>query len=98
MRENITMSTHDHERSISTEAAFTLTNEAGEHVEVRRDLLIWENAGGEWFVAVSEPNQDDPEGDALAGNMISVPNEAAGVFDDLFTRIADPARLGARTR
>ncbi len=92
------MSTHDHERSISTEAAFTVRNEAGERVEVHRDLLIWETAGGEWFVAVTEPNQDDPEGDALAGDMISVPDEAAGVFDDLFTRIADPVRLGTRTR
>jgi hypothetical protein len=91
------MSTHDHERSISTEATFTLTNEVGEHVEVRRDLLIWENAGGEWFVAVTEPNQDDPEGDVLAGDMIAVPDEAAVVFDDLFTRIADPSRLGTRT-
>ena len=92
------MSTHEHERSIGTEAVFTLTNEVGEHVEVHRDLLIWENAGGEWFVAVTEPNQDDPERDTLAGEMISIPNEAAGVFDDLFTRIADPARLGVGRR
>jgi hypothetical protein len=92
------MSTYEHERSISTEAAFTLTNEAGEHVEVRRDLVIWENAGGEWFVAVTEPDPMQPEGDALAGDTISVPDEAAGVFDDLFTRIADPSRLGSRAR
>ena len=56
----------------------------GQQVEARRDVPRWENTDGWWFVHLGEPDATD--------------DESAGVFDDLFTRIADPARLGARTR
>lgn len=38
------------------------------------------------------------ERDVLSMATTLILDEAAGVFDDLFTRIADPAILGARTR
>jgi hypothetical protein len=85
-------------RSINTTAHFAVTDATGQESSVYRELALVEKDEGGWLVAVTEPNQDDPEGDVLAGDMISVPDEAAGVFDDLFTRIADPSRLGARTR
>ena len=85
-------------RSINTVGHLDVTDAAGQESSVYRELTLFEEDEGGWFVAVTEPNQDDPEGDVLAGDLISIPNEAAGVFDDLFTRIADPSRLGVGRR
>lgn len=93
------MSKQTHERSILTEATFRITNHDGQQVEVRRDLLIWENTDAEWFISVGEPDAtDDPEGELVASGMIRVPVEAWATLDDLFTLVADPAVVGARTR
>ena len=85
-------------RTISTTAHFTVTDAAGQESSVYRELTLIEKQEDGWMLVVTEPNQDDPEGDVLSGGTIEVPDEAAGVFDDLFTRIADPVRLGVRTR
>jgi hypothetical protein len=61
------------------------TDHDSQQVEARRDVSLWENTDGWWLVHLGEPDATDDD-------------ESAGVFDDLFTRIADPARLGARTR
>lgn len=87
---------HVHERSILTEAAFTLTNEAGEQVEVHREMMIWRNVGGELFVAVTEPDPAEPEGNVLSAASIPVPDAVAGVFDELFALITDPATGGVK--
>ena len=80
-------------------STYNSTDHDSQQAEARRDLSLWENTDGQWFVHVGEPDAaDDPEGEYVSSAMIAVPDEAAGVFDDLFTRIADPARLGARTR
>ncbi len=86
-----------HERSISIEGTFTVIDHDGRQVEVRRELVILENADAEWSILVTEPDPAQPEGDVLASALLAIPSEASPVFDAIFAMIAVPATGGPLT-